>query len=70
MQIDSVGLTNGLPYVSRHSPAHINFNLTMEPEEALQSVVWQKDDGKSRYEWQASVTVIGQYRNSFTTTAS
>jgi hypothetical protein len=42
----------------------------MEPEEALQSVVWQKDDGKSRYEWQASGTVVGQYRNSFTTTAS
>ena len=70
MQIDSVGLTNGLPYVYRSSPAHINFSLTMEPEEALQSVVWQKDDGKSRYEWQASGTVVGQYRNSFTTTAS
>jgi len=65
VQIDSVGLTTGLPYVYRSSPAHIKFSLTMEPEEALQSVVWQKEDGESRYEWQASGTVVGQYRNSF-----
>jgi hypothetical protein len=32
----------------------------MEPEETLQSVVWQMDDGKSRYEWQANGTVSGQ----------
>jgi hypothetical protein len=59
MQIDSVGLESGLPFVYRLSPAHIKFDLTMEPEEELQSVVWQRDDGKSRYEWQASGTVIG-----------
>jgi hypothetical protein len=29
----------------------------MEPDEALQSVVWQTNDGKSHYEWQASGTV-------------
>jgi hypothetical protein len=42
----------------------------MQPEEILQSVVWQKDDGKSFYEWQANGTVIGQYRICFTATAS
>jgi len=70
VQINSVGLKTGEPYVRRNFPAHINFSLTREPEEALQSVVWQKDDGKSLYEWQASGTVTGQYRNCFTTTAS
>jgi len=46
--------------VNRRLPAHINFSLTMEPDEALQSVVWQTNDGKSHYEWQASGTVNGQ----------
>jgi len=41
----------------------------MEPEEALQSVVW-RDDGKSLYEWQASGGRTGQCRYCFTTTAS
>jgi len=58
VQIDSVGLKNGLPYVRRLSLAHVEFNLTMEPEETLQSVVWQMEDRNGRYEWQANGTVI------------
>lgn len=60
MQIDSVGLATGMPYAKRQLPAHIKYNLTMEPEEALQSVVWQTDDGKSRYVWQTGGTAFGQ----------
>jgi hypothetical protein len=56
-----------MAYANGRQSAHIKFNLTLEPEEELQSVVWQKDDGRSRYEWQANGTVIGQYRNCFTT---
>jgi hypothetical protein len=59
VQIHSVGLNSGLPFVRRNFLAHIQFNLTMNPEEELRSVVWQKDDGKSRYEWQATGTVSG-----------
>jgi len=70
VQIDSVGLKTGLPYVGRLSLAHITFNLTLDTEETLQSVVWQKEDANGRYEWLASGTVIGQYRICFTTTAS
>jgi hypothetical protein len=39
----------------------------MEPEEALQSVVWVTADEKSRYEWSVAGNAIGQYRNCFTT---
>jgi hypothetical protein len=59
VQIDSVGLDGGLTFVYQNFPAHIKFNLTMTPEEELQSVVWLKDDGQSHYEWQARGTVCG-----------
>ena len=70
MQIDSVELKTGLPYVNRCPPGHDKITLTVLNEEGLQSLVWQKGDGRSRYEWQANGTVNGQYRNSFTSTAS
>ena len=71
MKIDSIGLETGLLYVRKQMPAHIRFKLTIEPEEELHSVVWQKDDdGKSCYEWKANESVTGQYRICFTTTAS
>jgi hypothetical protein len=60
VQIDSVGLESGLPYVSRLSPAHIKFNLTMQPEEELETVVWQRNDGKGSYEWRANGITKGQ----------
>lgn len=57
VQIDSVGMDSGLPYVHRLFPAHIKFHLTMEPAETLQSVVWQREDERGRYEWEANGSV-------------
>ena len=59
MQIKSVGLKSGLPYAKGRLPAEITYSLAMEGE-TLQNVVWLKDDGISRYEWQTNGTVDGQ----------
>ena len=60
MQIKSVGLKSGLPYVKGRLPAQITYSLAMEEGETLQTVVWLMDDGRGSYEWQQNGSVNGQ----------
>ena len=59
MQIKSVGLKSGLPYVKGRLPAQITYSLAMEEGETLQTVVWLLDDGIGSYVWQPRGSVRG-----------
>ncbi|XP_069690968.1 uncharacterized protein [Periplaneta americana] len=51
VQINSIGLDSGLPYVGNREAALIKFNVTLEDDEILQSVSWDVNDGAGHYEW-------------------
>ncbi|PSN35148.1 hypothetical protein C0J52_20031 [Blattella germanica] len=64
VKIKGVGLASGLPYVHSRFEAHFSYNLTLEQNEILQSVLWTKDGDPGIYEWtESGINRSGVFEN-------